>query len=62
MTMSASTVTLTNLTSCTPANKLNAGTPTQTFAWTPSASATDQAGNPMATTVRNEAGGPKANF
>lgn len=62
MTMSASTITLTNLTNCTPASKMNPGTATQTFAWTPSASATDQAGNPMSTTVANEVGGPKANF
>jgi hypothetical protein len=61
MVMSGSTITLT-LNNCLPANKLKIGTNTQTFAWTPSASATDQAGNPMSTTVRNEVGGPKANF
>ena len=61
MVMSGSTITLT-LNNCLPANKLRTGTATQTFAWTPSASATDQAGNPMSTTVRNEVGGPKANF
>jgi len=61
MVMSGSTITLT-LNNCLPANKLKIGTNTQTFAWTPSASATDQAGNPMSTTVRTEVGGPKANF
>jgi hypothetical protein len=61
MVMSGSTITLT-LNNCLPANKLKVGSATETFAWTPSASATDQAGNPMSTTVRNEVGGPKANF
>jgi hypothetical protein len=61
MVMSGSTITLT-LNNCLPANKLKVGNATETFAWTPSASATDQAGNPMSTTVSNEVGGPKANF
>jgi hypothetical protein len=61
MVMSGSTITLT-LNNCLPANRLKMGSATETFAWTPSASATDQAGNPMSTTVRNEVGGPKANF
>ena len=42
--------------------QVKVGNATETFVWTPSASATDQAGNPMSTTVRNEVGGPKANF
>jgi hypothetical protein len=61
MVMSGSTITLT-LNNCLPANRLKVGNATETFAWTPSALATDQAGNPMSTTVRNEVGGPKANF
>jgi len=61
MVMSGSTITL-NLNNCLPSNKLKVGNATETFAWTPSASATDQAGNPMSTTARNEVGGPKANF
>jgi hypothetical protein len=61
MVMSGATITL-NLNDCQLASKLKNGLATETFAWTPSASATDQAGNPMATTVRNEVGGPKANF
>ena len=61
MVMSGSTITL-NLNNCLPTNRLKLGNATETFAWTPSASATDQAGNPMSTTVRNEVGGPKANF
>jgi hypothetical protein len=61
MVMSGSTITL-NLNNCLLASKLKVGLATATFAWTPSASATDHAGNPMATTVRSEAGGPKANF
>lgn len=61
MVMSGTTITL-NLNNCQLANKLKNGLATETFAWTPSASATDQAGNPMSTTVRNEVGGPKANF
>jgi hypothetical protein len=35
---------------------------TGTMAWTPSASATDRAGNPTATTVRNETGGADRDF
>jgi hypothetical protein len=61
MVMSGTTITL-NLNNCQLANKLKNGLATETFAWTPSASATDHAGNPMATTVRSEVGGPKANF
>ena len=61
MVMSASTITL-GLNNCVLATKLKTATPTETFAWTPSASATDQAGNPMTTTVRSEVGGPKGNF
>jgi hypothetical protein len=61
MVMSGSTITL-NLNNCLPTSRLKSGTATQTFSWTPSASASDQAGNPMTTTVRNEVGGPKANF
>jgi hypothetical protein len=61
MVMSGSTITL-NLNNCLLASKLKVGLATATFAWTPSASATDHAGNPMATTVRSEVGGPKANF
>jgi hypothetical protein len=61
MVMSGSTITLT-LNNCLPANRLKVGSATETFAWTPSAAATDQAGNPMSTTMANELGGPKANF
>ena len=61
MVMSGSTVTL-NLNNCLPTARLKIGTATETFVWMPSASATDQAGNPMSTTLRNEVGGPKANF
>ena len=61
MVMSGSTVTL-NLNNCLPTARLKFGTATETFVWMPSASATDQAGNPMSTTLRNEVGGPKANF
>jgi hypothetical protein len=61
MVMSGNTITL-NLNNCQLASKLKNGLATETFAWTPSASATDRAGNPMATTVRTEVGGPKANF
>jgi hypothetical protein len=61
MVMSGGTITL-NLNNCLPTSRLKIGTATQTFAWTPSALATDQAGNPMSTTVANEVGGPKANF
>jgi hypothetical protein len=61
MVMSGSTITL-NLNNCLPTNKLKVGSATQTFVWTPSASATDQAGNPMSMTARSEVGGPKANF
>jgi hypothetical protein len=61
MVMSGSTITL-NLNNCLPTSRLKIGTATQTFAWTPSALATDQAGNPMSTSVQNEVGGPKANF
>jgi hypothetical protein len=61
MVMSGSTITL-DLNNCLPTSRLRVGTATQTFAWTPSALATDQAGNPMSTTVQNEVGGPKANF
>ena len=61
MVMSGSTITL-NLNNCLPTARLKIGTATETFAWTPSATATDQAGNPMSTTVRSEVGGPKANF
>jgi hypothetical protein len=61
MVMSGSTITL-NLNNCLPTTRLKLGTATETFAWTPSASATDQAGNPMSTAPANEVGGPKANF
>jgi hypothetical protein len=61
MVMSGSTITL-NLNNCLPTTRLKLGTATSTFAWTPSAAATDQAGNPMSTAVRSEVGGPKANF
>jgi hypothetical protein len=62
MVMSGSTITL-NLNNCLPANKLKLSVAaTETFVWTPSASATDQAGNPMSTTARSELGGPKVNF
>jgi hypothetical protein len=61
MVMSGNAITL-NLNNCLPTARLKSGTATQTFIWTPSASATDQAGNPMSTTVRSEVGGPKANF
>ncbi len=61
MVMSGSTITL-NLNNCLPTNKLKTITTTTTFVWTPSAAATDQAGNPMSTTARSEVGGPKANF
>jgi hypothetical protein len=61
MVMSGSTITLA-LNNCLPSSRLRVGTAPQTFAWTPSALATDQAGNPMSTTVQNEVGGPKANF
>jgi hypothetical protein len=61
MVMSGSTITL-NLNNCLPTTRLKLGTATATFVWTPSASATDQAGNPMSTTPRSEVGGPKANF
>jgi hypothetical protein len=61
MVMSGITITL-NLNNCLPTARLKLGTATSTFAWTPSAAATDQAGNPMSTTVRSELGGPKANF
>jgi hypothetical protein len=61
MVMSGSTITL-NLSNCLPSNKLRTGAATETFAWTPSASATDQAGNPMSTAAVNEFGAPKANF
>ena len=61
MVMSGSTVTL-SLNNCLPTARLKIGTATETFVWMPSASATDQAGNPMSTTLRNEVGGPKANF
>jgi hypothetical protein len=61
MVMSGSTITL-NLNNCQLASKLKVGKATETFAWTPSASVTDQAGNPMSTMLRSEVGGPKANF
>lgn len=61
MVMSASTITL-NLNNCLPTNKLKLVSTTTTFVWTPSAAATDQAGNPMSTATVNEVGGPKANF
>jgi hypothetical protein len=61
MVMSGSTITL-NLSNCLPTNKLKLAAATETFVWTPSAAATDQAGNPMSTTARSEIGGPKANF
>lgn len=61
MVMSGSTITL-NLNNCLPTARLKSGSVTQTFVWTPSALATDQAGNPMSTAAVNEVGGPKANF
>jgi hypothetical protein len=61
MVMSGSTITL-NLNNCLPTARLKTGSLTETFVWTPSASATDQAGNPMSTAPVNEVGGPKANF
>src|SRR6266566_3364398 len=61
MVMSGSTITL-NLNNCLPTARLKSGGVTETFVWTPSASATDQAGNPMSTVPVNEVGGPKANF
>jgi hypothetical protein len=61
MVMSASTVTL-NLSHCVLATSLNTTSGAETFVWTPSATATDQAGNPMSTTARSEVGGPKGNF
>jgi hypothetical protein len=60
--MSGSAVTLT-LGACAPLTLLNplpAGA--TTFAWTPSATATDRAGNAMSATARSEVGGPRANF
>jgi hypothetical protein len=61
MVMSGSTITL-DLNNCLPTARLKSGSVTETFVWTPSALATDQAGNPMSTAPVNEAGGPKANF
>jgi hypothetical protein len=58
--MSGSAVTLT-LNTCAPTSKLRTGS-ASTFNWAPVATPTDQAGNPMSTTTRNETGGPKANF
>lgn len=60
LSMSGSAVTLT-LNSCAPTNKLKTGT-SSTFTWSPSTSATDQAGNPMASNTASESGGPKTNF
>jgi hypothetical protein len=61
MVMSGSTITL-NLNNCLPTARLKSGGVTETFVWTPSALATDQAGNPMSIAPVNEVGGPKANF
>ena len=61
MVMSGSTITL-NLNNCLPTARLKSGSVTETFVWTPSALATDQAGNPMSIAPVNEVGGPKANF
>jgi hypothetical protein len=61
MLMSGSTVTVT-LGGCTPtsAQRTNAGN--SAFTWTPSASVTDLAGNPMSTSAVTESGGSQANF
>ena len=60
MVLSGSTVTLT-LTASPQNGQLNT-IATSTMVWTPSASATDRAGNAMSTTARTETGAPKQNF
>jgi hypothetical protein len=61
MTMSAGGTVVT-ITLGTPSNTFNTSVTTGTMAWTPSASATDVAGNACATTVANEGGAADVEF
>jgi chitinase len=61
MTMSGSTVAVT-LGGCTPASAQRKNTKNSAFTWTPSASVTDLAGNPMSTATVTESGGSQVNF
>jgi hypothetical protein len=61
MRMSGSTVSVT-LGGCTPTSSQRTNAGNSAFIWTPSASVTDLAGNPMSTATVTESGGSQANF